>query len=439
MVAAGFVVGLGNVWRLPVMAGEHGGGAFWLIYVLVMLFIGVPLLTAELLVGLHGRSNPVKAVRGLAKDSQISRGWAVLAWLACFSGLLLLPLYGLVGGWSAAFMHYAWVGELTELEVAETAAIFSRHIGDIHSNVAYSGGVVLVATLISSLGINYGLGLIARFLVPFALALVVGVAWLSQYYGDMDQALAFLFKVDWEAMDARTPVYAVAQVLFTLTLGAGVMMALGAYVPSRRDLPLAASSIVLTDVAAAAMFGYVLLPLIFASNLAPDGGSGLLFVSMPAAFGNVIYGTEMTAALYLAVTLFVVMSIAALMEPLVAVVNEQWHLRRPLAAFAIGSLAWAGAVMVAEFFAIGEGLFGLGEVNLMAALDRLSQVLLPLVSLWTVLFLGWFVSQKLIYIELSAFPQPLVRLWTLTMRWVALPGIVLVLVVAVYDKIAPNL
>ena len=437
MVATGFVVGFGNFWRIPLLAGEQGGGAFWLIYILSMVFIGIPLMIALLFVGVQGRSNPAAAWSEAALVQNRSPRWQGVAWMAFLAAFCLIPLNAVVGGWSLAYMGFAFSGQLSEQEVNTVAPLFSSLVVDIKANLMWSGLVMGAATAISAAGLAYGLGLAGRLLVPLAFALLVLVAWVFRHFGDMDHTMYYLFVSHWDRVSVQTLISAVSQVFFTLTLGAGVFMAMGAYLPNRRELLVAATGVAVADTFAAVLAGYVLLPLVFAANIAPEGGgSGLLFVSVPVAFGNVIYGVEMTVALYLSVTLLTLVSIAGLMEPLVAYLNERLGLHRILAALLTGGSGWVAAIAVAEYFS-ADSMLGLpADVNVMALFGVASQYLMPLVALMTVVFLGWVVDQRFLTEELDMFSPVLVRFWRLLLRWVVLPAVLLVLALPIYDKLS---
>jgi NSS family neurotransmitter:Na+ symporter len=437
MVATGFVVGFGNFWRLPLLAGEQGGGAFWLIYILAMAFIGIPLMIALMFIGVQGRSNPAAAWREAARVQDKSPRWQLVAWLAFLAAFCLIPLNAVVGGWSLAYIGFAWSGQLSEQEVNTIAPLFSSLVSDIKANVYWSGMVMGLATAMSAARLPYGLGMAGRVLVPLVFALLVVVAWVFRHFGDMDHTMYYLFVSHWDQVSGATLVSAVSQVFFTLTLGAGVFMAMGAYLPNPRELLVVATGVAVADTLAAVLTGYVLLPLVFAANIAPEaGGSGLLFVSVPVAFGNVIYGVEMTVALYLAVTLLALVSIAALMEPIVVTLNEKLGLHRALAALLTGGFAWLAAIAVAEHFS-SDTVLGLPfDINMMALFGLASQYLMPVVALLTVVFLGWVVDQRFLAEELEMFSPILVRFWRILLRWVALPAILLVLALPIYDKIA---
>ncbi len=435
MVATGVVVGFGNFWRLPILAGDQGGGAFWLIYFLAMIFVGIPLIVAMLFVGVQGRSNPVTALGEAARVHDLSPLWQGIAWLAFLAAFCLIPLNAVVGGWSLAFMSYAGTGKLMEQEVTTMAPIFSGLVSDIRANVFWSGIMMGLATAMSAARLRYGLGLAGRLLVPLAFALLVVVAWVFRHFGDMDYTMYYLFVSHWDQVTSQTLVSAVSQVFFTLTLGAGVFMAMGAYLPNRRELLVAATGVAVADSFAAVLAGYVLLPLVFSSNIVPAGGSGLLFVSVPVAFGNVLYGVEMTVALYLAVSLLALISIAGLMEPMVAYLSEKLGLHRALAALLTGGCAWVATIAVAEYFS-ADAVFGVpDDINLMAWLGDASEVLMPLVALLTVIFLAWVVDRRFLTEELDTYSPVLVRFWRALLRWVVLPAILLVLALPLYDKI----
>ena len=440
MVATGFVVGFGNFWRLPLLAGEQGGGAFWLIYILAMAFIGIPLMIALMFIGVQWRSNPATAWREAARVQDKSPRWQLVAWLAFLAAFCLIPLNAVVAGWSLAYIGFAWSGQLSEQEVNTIAPLFSSLVSDIKANVYWSGMVMGLATAMSAARLRYGLGMAGRVLVPLVFALLVVVAWVFRHFGDMDHTMYYLFVSHWDQVSGETLVSAVSQVFFTLTLGAGVFMAMGAYLPNRRELLVVATGVAVADTLAAVLTGYVLLPLVFAANIAPEaGGSGLLFVSVPVAFGNVIYGVEMTVALYLAVTLLALVSIAALMEPIVVTLNEKLGLHRALAALLTGGFAWLAAIAVAEHFS-SDTVLGLPfDINMMALFGLASQYLMPVVALLTVVFLGWVVDQRFLTEELEMISPILVRFWRILLRWVVLPAILLVLALPIYDKILTSI
>ncbi len=437
MVATGFVVGFSNFWRLPLVAGEQGGAAFWLVYILAMLFVGIPLMFALLFIGAQGRSNPVTAWELAAASQRCSGRWRWVGWLALLAASCLVPLNAVVGGWSLAYLHFAWTGQLREQEVAMVAQLFGGLVADIKANMLWSGLVMALATAISALGISRGLGMVARLIVPLVFALLVAVAWVFRHFGDIDHTMYYLFAGRWDQVSMATLVSALSQVFYTLTLGAGVFIALGAYLPSRRELLTAVTGVCVADTFAAVLTGYVLLPLVFAANIAPEpGGSGLLFVSVPAAFGNVLYGVEMSVALYLALGLLTLVSIAALMEPLVATLNERLGLHRIVAALLVGGCGWLVAVAVAEYFSL-DSMLGISlDINLMTALGAAGQLLMPLVALLTVFFLGWKVEPYRVSQQLGMLSPALVILWRMLLRWVALPAILIVLAASIYGKIA---
>jgi NSS family neurotransmitter:Na+ symporter len=390
-----------------------------------------------LFIGLQGRSNPVSAWARAARVEGRSPAWQSVAWLALLAAFCLIPLNAVIGGWSMAYIRYAWAGQLVGQEVHTVAPLFAALVADVKANVLWSGVLLGMATAISAAPLSSGLGLAGRLLVPLVFALLVVVAWVFRHFGDMDHTMYYLFVSHWDSVGPGTVVAAISQVFFTLTLGAGVFMAMGAYLPNRRELLVAATGVAVADTFAAVLAGYVLLPLVFATNIDPEtGGAGLLFVAVPVAFGNVLYGIEMSVALYLAVSLLALISIAALMEPLVACLNEKLGLHRSLAALLVGGSAWLSTIAVAEYFSLDAVLGVPGELNLMATLATATQLLLPLVALLSVLFLGWVADQRFVSGQLAMFSPLLLRCWRMLLRWVVLPAIIVVLAMVIYAKIS---
>ncbi len=439
MVATGCVVGFGNFWRVPLEAGEHGGAAFWLVYILALLVVGMPLMLALSLIGAQGRSNPVTAWEYAAVSQRRSLRWRWVAWLALLAGVCLLPLNAVIGGWSLAYLHFASAGQLTEQEVTTVAQLFAGLVADIKANMLWSGVIMMLATGISALGISRGLGLAARLIVPLVFAMLVAVAWVFRHFGDVDHTMHYLFVSHWNQVSLATLVNALSQVFYSLTLGAGVFLALGAYLPNRRELVTVVTGVCVADTFAAVLTGYVLLPLVFAANIAPEpGGSGLLFVSVPVAFGNVLYGVEMSIALYLALALLALLTIAALMEPLVAALNERLGLHRIVAALLVGGCGWLLAIAAAEYFS-PDSMLGVSlDINLMNVLGGASQLLMPMVALLTVVFLGWNSEPQRMAQQLGMLPPALIALWRVLLRWVAAPATLIVLAASIYGKIAAS-
>lgn len=432
MVAGGVTVGFGNIWGLPVLSGEYGGAGFWWLYFIAMVLIGIPMLLGQMLLGAAAGSEPVQALRSAARSERLRGPWSLAAWLAGLAALVVLPLYAVVAGWSFSYIAAALQGQLTDMDVAAAGRQFAGQVGDFGGMAYWSSMVVALCSLFSALGVNRGLGLVARLLVPGFFGLFVAVAWYSQHLGEMHAALQYLFVPNWHAVDLKALRLIVSQVVFSLSLGSGVMVAIAAYAPVREDLPVTAMATVLINLFAALLAGYVLLPLVFAANIAPDGGVALLFISVPVAFGNMINGAWMAAAIYGAMLLAAVTSITALMEFWVAVACQRWRVPRALASLGVGAIVLA---LTLGCHASLAGQFGQWP-SMFVDFDTLSRLVLPAIALLIGVYVAWRVYPSMTRTAVAGMPPALVAVWLYTLRWVAIPAVAVVLGLNVYDTIA---
>jgi len=426
MVAAGSVVGLGNIWWLPVLAGEHGGLAFWLVYMFCLVVLGTPLLVAEFAVGAAGESDPVTSLEHVARRSGHSPHIALAGAFSSGCGLLIAPLCVVVAGWSLAFGILAWMGEFQNIDANAAAAVLDRVMSTPGEAMAWSGSVMCVAVLISLLGVVHGLGLAARILMPAALALFVGVAYYSRHYGDLDATFDYLFHLDWSELDLEAIGFALSFAALSLGVGTGVMVVLGSHLPYKDDIPVAALSIVLLEMFVALLAGYVLLPMVFASDMVPAGGVALVFVGVPVAFGGLVNGQVFTVALYLAVLAAALTSIVALMEPAVAALTGRRGMPRYGAVLLVGLVVW---LLVAAGI---HSLAGWHDGKWLYDQDYLVRMVLPLSALLVAGFVGWLAAPMMAAEDFAQSPLWAHGLWRFILRWLAVPALVLAWAISLF-------
>jgi NSS family neurotransmitter:Na+ symporter len=222
-------VGLGNLWRFSYLTGENGGGPFVVTYVLCLFLVAVPLMVGEVVIGSHGKGGPVAALRRVADRSLLSRGWSVLGWLACATGMLILAYYVVVAGWGLAYARFMQSGVFS----AASAPVVGEYFGDFLAEPArqaywqtlfllLAGGFVLF-------GVRRGLGLMVWLAVPCLLALLGALLKYSFDNGDLVAAREFLFSVKWIDFSPRSILVALGHAFFTLGVGVGTGISYGAY------------------------------------------------------------------------------------------------------------------------------------------------------------------------------------------------------------------
>jgi|TARA_B110000902_G_scaffold266874_1_gene356596 NSS family neurotransmitter:Na+ symporter len=426
MVLAGSTVGLSNIWWLPALAGNYGGGAFWVVYLLGLLVVGVPMIIAELSIGVAGQSDPTTSMGNLAVRSARGWFWADVGGLACIGGLLVAPLYVVVASWTGAYLVRSISGDFVDSDLAYAGSTFEQLLLAPTEIMMWGLAVLLVAMLISVLGVLRGLGIAARILVPLTLGIFVLVAYYSRHFGDIDATLSYLFVIDWKSIQWSTLSLALMHGIFSLGLGTGVIMTMGSYAPVKEDIPIVALTVVLVEFFSAMLAGYVIMPMIFAANIEPSGGVSLLFISVPVAFGSQLAGAYLTAGIYVAVLLAALTSLMALLEPAVAVISYRMKWARHWVVLLVGGVvafvSWGCLMSFRQWHGV-PGDWG----HWFYQLDNLSRYVLPITGFMLAIFVGWIINSSVVKDEFEDIPKYIYKLWRFLLKVIALPVMLVVL------------
>ncbi|MEX6503105.1 sodium-dependent transporter [Pseudomonas zhanjiangensis] len=426
LAATGSAVGLGNIWKFPYITGENGGGAFVLVYLACILVIGIPLLMTEVMIGRRGRANPEGAMAAMAKAAGASRHWRLLGSVAIFTGFLILSFYAVIAGWALAYAPAAALGEFAGLTGESSGALFGAMLGD-PVKLAGFGTLVLLLTLgIVALGVREGLERSLSLLMPglFVLLLVlVGYAATTGHFGE---ALHFLFDADFSKLSGQSVLVALGHAFFTLSLASGAMMAYGSYLPAGTSIAKTAIMVAVADTGVALLAGLAIFPLVFANGLEPGAGPGLIFVTLPIAFGQMPFGQLIGVLFFVMLAIAALTSAISLLEPTVAWLGERFAIGRLKAVLLTGLALWLLSLgTVLSFNAWSEyTLFG---KTFFDSLDYLTtNLLMPLGGLGTVLFTGWVLSRASVQEALGIGQPQLFQLWWQVLRWVTPLGILVV-------------
>ena len=426
-------VGLGNIWRFAYLAGENGGGLFVLTYLGCLFFIAIPIMIAEVIIGSHGRGSPVVAIRWVADRSLLRRGWMLLGLLACAAGLLVLAYYIVVAGWALAYAWYMKSGLFAAASAAVVAEQFGALLDDVLLMVYWQSLFLVVAVTISALGVRRGLGSLAWLSVPAMLALVAALLKFGFDNGDTVAAREFLFATRPIDFTWHSVLLALGQALFTLGVGMGVGISYGAYAPRRLPVGRSVMAVAVFDTGMSLLLGVAIFPLVFANNMEPSAGPGLLFISLPYAFGNTMLGELFGGLLFLLVVLAALGSVVAIMEPIVGLLMQRLRIRRLTAALSLGVSLWIVGLLVALSFGPGEFYPALANGNLFRALDRVTaDLLLPLVALFTAVLVGWRMRPEILRRELYRELDLFFSLWRRLLRYIAPPVILLFIVASAW-------
>ena len=421
-------IGLGNIWRFSYLSGEYGGAPFIITYLLCLFLIAVPVMVAEVVMGSSGGASPVTAIRRACDRSLLSRAWMLVGVLACLTGLLMLSFYIVVAGWSMAYVGFMDSGVFSAARAAEVGEHFEHLLADPAQQIYWQSLFLLCVFGTIILGVRRGLGLLVWLAVPVMFALLAFLIKFGFDNGDIDTTRDFLFSIHWVDFSPQSVLVALGHAFFTLGVGVGTGISYGAYAPHRIPVGRSVMAVAVIDTMIALLAGLAIFPIVFANNIAPSAGPGLLFISLPYAFGNVVQGELSGTVFFALVVLAALGSAVAMMEPIVAALTRSSRLERFTAALLVGVVVWLLSVAVVMSFQSGAELWWIGQQSLFGFLDALTaKVLLPLVALLIAVLAGWQLRPEILRIELDRESRLFFSLWRFVLRYIAPPAIALLL------------
>ncbi len=430
LAAVGSAVGLGNIWKFPYITGEYGGGAFVLMYLVCISLVGIPIMVAEILIGRRGRQSPIHSVPAVARESGASRGWTVIGWMGALAGFLILSFYSVIAGWALAYVGYLATGDFEQQSAEFVTNQFSSLLASPWTMAGWHSLFMILCILVVARGVHRGLEQALRLMMPLLFILLLVLVGYSLTLDSFGQGFAFLFQFNWNKLSSDAILVAMGHSFFTLSLGLGAIMAYGAYMPGNVPIGRTVFWIAGIDTTVALLAGLAIFPVVFANSMAPDAGPGLLFKTLPLAFGQMPGGTFFGALFFVMVALAAWSSAISLLEPMVAWLVEADHMSRPQATVLLGLLAWLlGLGSVLSFNHWSDlTLFGKTFFDLLDFLT--ANILLPLGGLLIALFVGWFMREALVRDELLGNTAPTFsyRLWRFVLSYLS-PLLVLAIVV----------
>jgi len=432
LAAVGSAVGLGNIWKFPYVAGMNGGGAFLIVYVLSLIFVVAPILLGELMIGRLGHPGPPIAMRRVARRFNLSTRWAALGWLGMLIGFLVATFYCVVAGWTLAYVVEAWRGFGGERSSEE---VFGNLLAS-PGRMIFWQSIFLLATLwIVKGGLNQGIERAVRFLMPALFLMLLLMIGYAAVEGDFRAGLDFLFSTDFSRIDGSVVLAATGQAFFSIGVGVGVMMAYGAYVPQSVSLGRSVLIIVGADTLVAVLAGLMIFPIVFANDLDPAQGPGLVFVTMPTAFAQMPGGVIFGMLFFLLLAVAAITSVIAGTEPAVAYMQERWGWTRGICCMVFGLLAWVLGLVTVFSFNIWADFTPLDSFKVFAGktlFDLLDYIVInimtPISGILIALFVGWKINPEFLSNDLKLGHPWVLACWLFLLRFVV-PVVVLAILI----------
>jgi len=429
MVTAGAAVGLGNIWKFPYVAGNNGGGAFVILYLICTLLVGIPAMIAELLIGRHGRQNAVNTLSTLAKQAGHSKRWAGLGWLGSLTLLMVLSFYSVVSGWSIAYLYFAIKGIFVNISAAEIVTLWNNLLGSPIQLIAWHTAFMFLTMLVVALGVNAGIEKASKWMMPALLMILILLVIYAGIVGDFQQAWHFLFSFKLTDLTSKAIIAAMGQAFFSLATGAGAILIYGSYLSKKTNMVETVLIIAVINVMVAILAGLAIFPIVFSHGLQPQSGPGLMFQILPIAFSQ-MPGSQMVAILFFVLLLFAAWTSSISMgEPLVALLNERWRISRPKGAFYVGLAAWIMGLLSVFSFNIWQNVKLFSKWGIFECLTDIPiNILLPIGAFMFCIFAGWVMAPKDVHSEFGDTMPKTYLAWRFAIRFIAPLGILVVFI-----------
>jgi len=426
LAATGAAVGLGNIWKFPYIAGENGGGAFVLFYLLCIILLGIPIMIAEIMLGRRGRQNPENSMWTVAKESDRSPLWRFVGGLGILAAVFILSYYSVIAGWAMNYIVLALRGLFEGASAQTINQLFDTMVGSPY-NLLFWHSLMMVFTIgVVAGGVEKGLERTIRYLFPVMLLLLVMLVFYALDTGYFANGLVFLFAPNFAALSPSGMLTALGHAFFTLSLATGSIMMYGAYVPRHVSIVTASIFIACADTLIALLAGLAIFPIVFAHGLQPEAGPGLIFQTLPLAFGHMPYGHIIGVIFFFMLLFAAFTSAISLLEPPVAWMVERLNISRQWASIIVGFVIWLLGLGSLLSFNLWENVRFMG-LNFFELMDyATANVMLPLGGLGIAVFTAWAMRNEFILDELEVPKSVLFKLWKFALACIAPVAITLV-------------
>lgn len=422
LASAGSAVGLGNIWRFPSELGSNGGAAFLLVYLLCIMFLGLPVMVSEFLIGRRSQANTATAYQKLAPGSK----WHYVGLMGVFSAFLILSYYVVVAGWTLEYT----VASVTNSFADGTD--YTKFFGDFVSNPWKSSLYVVLFMLLTHVvivrGVTDGIERFSKVMMPLLLFIICILVICAFSMPGASEGLNFLLKPDFSKVTTKVVLSAMGQAFFSMSLGMGCLCTYASYFGRDTNLLRTAGSVAAIDTMVAVMAGIIIFPAVYSvPGLSVDAGPGLVFVTLPnvfnIAFHNApVLGYVFSVMFYVLLVLAALTSTISLHEVVTAYISERFKLARKTGAYVVTISCTVLGILCSLSFGVLKG-FTLFDMGLFDLFDFVSaKFLMPLSGMLIAIFTGWYLERKIVFDEVTNYGSirmPLFKLYIFLLKYFA--------------------
>ena len=424
LAAAGSAVGLGNIWRFPYLAAKYGGGTFLLIYLILAVTFGFALMLTEIALGRKTGKSTLYAFTSLNKK------FSLLGVLSSIVPIIIFPYYCVIGGWVAKYLFVYVTGQGL---AATEDSFFTGFIGEVGQPLFWLFLFIAATASIVMLGVEKGIEKASKILMPILVLLSLGIAvYVVTRPGAVD-GLIYYIKPDFSEFSVNCVLAAMGQLFYSMSLAMGIMITYGSYMPKSENIESSVRSIELFDTGIAFISGMIIIPSVFVFSGGNkdilSSGPSLMFITLPKVFASMRAGAILGLVFFLLVLFAALTSSISLMETVVSIVQDKFHMKRKTACLGVMVFALVMGIPSSLGFGVLFWVAPLG-LSILDFFDFLSNsVLMPVVALFTCIFVGFVVKPKVVTdeVKLSA-PFKDEKLYVVLVKYVAPILIFLILI-----------
>jgi len=418
LAAAGSAVGLGNIWKFPYMAGEFGGGAFVLIYLITVMLIGFSIMIAEMLIGYVGRSDGVTSFETLAPKHK--NFWKYGGFMG-LAGLFIMTFYSVVIGWIFHYISVALSALPSNVDEAKETFTFMLK-ESIGTQIFYHTLAFVLITFVVARGIKGGIEKLNLLLMPMLFIIIGGMTIYAISLDSFALAVDFMFKPDWEKINSEAFVSAVGHAFFTLSLGMGAILTYSASLPKDSNLVKSSMIVVFLDTSIAIAAGLMLFTFLYEYGSEPASGPGLVFISLPAVFYEMgVLGNFFSVVFFIALAFAGLTSAVSLVEPMVQYIIDRFKFTRIKASISMGLFFYLVGIitLLSNTTEYSEALTFAGK-NFFDWMDYITaSIMLPLGGLAMAIFVGYVMPREQVESHLKLHLGHFFNVWYFSLRYIA--------------------
>ena len=431
LAAAGSAVGLGNLWRFPYLAAQHGGGIFLLVYLILSVTFGFSLMIAEIAIG---RKTGLSAIGAFQK---FSKKCTFIGYIAACIPALILPYYSVIGGWVIKYLTVFCTGNAN---AAAKDGYFEGFIGSASQSLVFFAIFIAITALVVLFGVEKGVEKVSKIMMPILVVLSVGIAAFvcitNISRGEWDGILYYI-KPDLSHFSIMTVVSAMGQLFYSMSLAMGIMITYGSYMKKDVSLEAAAHQIEFFDMGIAFLAGLMIVPSVVSySGIEGLGkGPGLMFVTLPKVFNDMgpVIGNIVGVVFFVLVLFAALTSSISLMETVVSIIQDKFNIGRKATCLVVLGASFVIGIPSALGFGAWSGITPLG-MDILTFFDfATNSVLMPIAAILTCIVVCYIIKPKAIIDEVSLTGKFKTEKLFKTMIYIAPVLLVIILVFAIFE------